>query len=282
MSTAFSIYTVKKYIGMTSLNFDENLIQFESIEDIVEELTTVNNSYHFRVHPNTTYIFFGDLDHYNKSIDIFINLLKTFLEKYYNLKFEDTDFKYTKNNKKEGSYHYSIPKWNITTEKLKEIHLDFIDANHNDFIYNLDNKSVTCVDTSIYSEHWFRCPNQYKGNPNDITKHIIVNGDMIDFIIDYIPEYSISINNITKNIIETITAIIQPISKSRKKKAPNTNLQLQTLTSIPNINNNTTVLDITTIPTNTNIIETTSIIHPELLSESIFRSNLYKQFFEKC
>ena len=282
MSTAFSIYTVKKYIGMTSLNFDENLIQFESIEDIVEELTTVNNSYHFRVHPNTTYIFFGDLDHYNKSIDIFINLLKTFLEKYYNLKFEDIDFKYTKNNKKEGSYHYSIPKWNITTEKLKEIHLDFIDANHNDFVYNLDNKSVTCVDTSIYSEHWFRCPNQYKGNPNDITKHIIVNGDMIDFIIDYIPEYSISINNITKNIIETITAIIQPISKSRKKKAPNTNLQLQTLTSIPNINNNTTVLDITTISTNTNIIETTSIIHPELLSESIFRSNLYKQFFEKC
>jgi len=85
MTTTFSIYTVKKYIGMTSTNFDENLIQFESIEDIVEELTTVNNSYHFRVHPNTTYIFFGDLDHYNKSIDTFINLLKTFLETYYNL-----------------------------------------------------------------------------------------------------------------------------------------------------------------------------------------------------
>ena len=76
MSTAFSIYTVKKYIGMTSLNFDENLIQFESIEDIVEELTTVNNSYHFRVHPNTTYIFFGDLDHFHHLLISNFNLHK--------------------------------------------------------------------------------------------------------------------------------------------------------------------------------------------------------------
>jgi len=276
MSTTFSIYTVKKYIGMTSSNFDDNLIQFESIEDIVEELTTVNNSYHFRVHPNTTYIFFGDLDHYNKSIDTFINLLKTFLETYYNLQFEDADFKYTKNNKKEGSYHYSIPKWHLTTEKLKQIHTDFINSNPTNFIYELDNKSVTCVDTSIYSEHWFRCPNQYKGNHNDISKHIIANGDMIDFIIDYIPYYSININDITINVIE-INSTITTINKSRKKKIPNKNLQLQTLLTT-NQNN----LQITLPINNISNIESITNIHPELLSESIFRSNLYKQFFEKC
>ena len=282
MTTTFSIYIVKQYTGMTSSSFDDNLIQFENIDDIVEELTTVNNSYHFRVHQNTTYIFFGDLDHYNKSIEIFINLLKTFLETYYNLKFEDTDFKYTKNNKKEGSYHYSIPKWNLTTEKLKQIHVDFINANPTNFVYDLDNKTITCVDIKIYSEHWFRCPNQYKGNPKDISKHIIVNGNMIDFIIDYIPENSININDIIKNIIE-INSTITPISKSRKKKTTvNTQLQLQILSTIPDINNNTNLLEITTIPTNTTIIETTNVIHPELLSNTIFRSNLYKQLFEKC
>lgn len=282
MTTTFSIYIVKQYSMMPTSSFDENLLQFESIEDIIEELTTVNNSYHFRVHQNTTYIFFGDLDHYNKSIEIFINLLKTFLETYYNLKFEDTDFKYTKNNKKEGSYHYSIPKWNLTTEKLKQIHVDFINANPTNFVYDLDNKTITCVDIKIYSEHWFRCPNQYKGNPKDISKHIIVNGNMIDFIIDYIPEHSININDITKNIIE-INSTITPISKSRKKKTTvNTQLQLQILSTIPDINNNTNLLEITTIPTNTTIIETTNAIHPELLSNTIFRSNLYKQLFEKC
>ena len=283
MTTTFSIYIVKQYSGMTLSSFDDKLIQFESIEDIIEELTTVNNSYHFRIHQNTTYIFFGDLDHYNKSIEIFFNLLKTFLETYYNLKFEDTDFKYTKNNKKEGSYHYSIPKWNLTTEKLKQIHVDFINANPTDFVYDLDNKTITCVDIKIYSEHWFRCPNQYKGNSKDISKHIIVNGNMIDFIIDYIPEYSININTITKKIIEIKSVITTPINKSRKKKTtPNTQLQPQPLSTIQDINNNTNLLEITTIPTNTTIIETTNVIHPELLSNTIFRSNLYKQLFEKC
>ena len=276
MSTTFSIYIVKQYSGMSSSNFDDNLIQFENIDDIIEELTTVNNSYHFRVHPSTTYIFFGDLDHYNKSIDTFINLLKTFLETYYNLQFENTDFKYTKNNSKEGSYHYSIPKWNLITEKLKEIHLEFIKHYKNDLTNEIDGRVSISVDTSIYSEHWFRCPNQYKGNPKDISKHIIVNGDMIDFIIDYIPENSININSITKNIIE-INSTITPISKSRKKKTQNTNLQIQTLSNI-NENNLQITLPINNIP----LIESTASIHPELLSESIFRSNLYKQFFEKC
>ena len=85
MTTTFSIYTVKQYNTMKSSRFDDNLIKFEDIDDIVEELTTVNNSYHFRIHTNTTYIFFGDLDHYNKSIETFINLLKIFLATYYNL-----------------------------------------------------------------------------------------------------------------------------------------------------------------------------------------------------
>ena len=277
MSSTFSIYTVKQYNAMSNSNFNDNLLQFENIDDIVEELTTVNNSYHFRVHPNTTYIFFGDLDNYKKPIETFINLLQTFLAKYYDLQFQITEFKYTKNNEKEGSYHYSIPKWNLTTEKLKEIHLEFIKNFKDELINDINNRTSMCVDTSIYSEHWFRCPNQYKGKTGDISKHLIIIGDMSNFIIDYIQDYSININNIVKkNIIEAITTIT-PISKSRKKKSQNTNLQIQTLSNI-NENNLQITLPINNIP----LIESTANIHPELLSESIFRSNLYKQFFEKC
>ena len=267
---------------MKSSNFDDNLIEFENIDDIVEELTTVNNSYHFRIHPTTTYIFFGDLDHYNKSIETFINLLKNFLATYYNLHFEVNDFKYTKNNSKEGSYHYSILKWNLTTEKLKEIHIEFIKEYKNDLSNDIDGRVAICVDTSIYSEHWFRCPNQYKGNSNDVSKHIIINGNMKDFIIDYIPESSININNIIKNIIEIIIPIPIPIptkTRTRKTKASasvSTNItnELQIALHSTNQSNQSNP--------STSIIETTHNIHPELLSESIFRSNLYKQFFENC
>jgi len=282
MTTTFSIYTVKQYNTMKTSKFDDNLIKFEDIDDIVEELTTVNNSYHFRIHTNTTYIFFGDLDHYNKSIETFINLLKIFLVTYYNLHFEDNDFKYTKNNSKEGSYHYSIPKWNLTTEKLKEIHVEFIKEYNNDLSLNIDGRVSICVDTSIYSEHWFRCPNQYKGNSNDISKHTIINGNMKDFVIDYIPEYSINI--IIKKIID-ISIPSSTKTKTRKSKTntnANINNELQIVVPLNNqsilTNNNTS----TNTATNISIIESTTNIHPELLSDTIFRSNLYKQFFENC
>ena len=57
-------------------------------------------------------------------ISEFINLLSKF-QKYYNLDFTENEFKYTQNNCNINSYLYSIPKWNLSTEKLKEIHSNF-------------------------------------------------------------------------------------------------------------------------------------------------------------
>ena len=106
------------------------------------------------------------------------------VKEHYEIEFESNDFKYTKNNKIDGSYHYSIPKFNACTEKLKEIHENF----------NKIHKKI--VDTSIYSEHWYRCHNQKKCKYlGDKTKHIIIKGTYKDFIIEYIPENSININN---------------------------------------------------------------------------------------
>ena len=147
----YSIYSVMKYNIMASENFNDNLLQFDNIDDIVEELITNDNSYHFRIHPKTDYIFFGDLDHYtNDDISVFIKLLQYFLASHYALHFEIDDFKYTKNNIKPGSFHYSIPKWHLTTEKLKEIHLEFIKHYKDDITKNINNRKITCVDTTIY------------------------------------------------------------------------------------------------------------------------------------
>ena len=38
MSSTFSIYIVKQYNAMSNSNFNDNLLQFENIDDIVEEL----------------------------------------------------------------------------------------------------------------------------------------------------------------------------------------------------------------------------------------------------
>ena len=121
--------------------------------------------------------------------------MSTFLEDYYNIIVSETDFTYTQNSVNASSYHYSIPKYHGSTEKLKEIHQNFKKMHSND---TSDLKKV--LDTTVYSEHWFRCPNQYKGNGVEKNIHIIKKGVMSDFIIDYIPENSINIDH--HNMVE--------------------------------------------------------------------------------
>lgn len=196
----FVIYQVKNY---KILNFEDfikkNALEFDSIDEICEELEN-DKSYHFRIHNNHTYIFFGDIDGYEKGIEHYIDILKDFLKKYYDLTFEKKELLYTESTTKKNSYHYSIPKWNLTTEKLKEIHTNLINT-YNDEFSDGRKKSV---DTSIYSEHWFRCPNQSKGTENDKSIHIIKKGNMEDFIINYIPNESINIDNFEFKIIKEV------------------------------------------------------------------------------
>jgi hypothetical protein len=218
---SFNIYTIPGNYNISASKFDEFLTSFDTIDDIVEELTITQSTYHFRIHKNTIYNFFGDLDHYTNTIEHFRDLLKAFLEKYYKLSFSDYDFKYTKNTKKSGSYHYSIPKWNLTTEKLKEIMTNFNKVNKTVLNDNTEkdgnNISKTSVDTSIYSEHWFRCPNQYKPNETIKSVHEIVHGIMSDFIIDYIPDDSINITNASfTEVINNIIPVQQNNNNNNK------------------------------------------------------------------
>lgn len=194
LKNKYILYSVTNY-ATADINFIKNQqLLFPTRKKVLDALTNDNN-YHFRIHNKTNYIFFGDLDGYNDDISIFRSKLKDFLNQRYNLSFEDNEFKFTKNNSKEGSFHYSIPKWNLSTEKLKEIHTNFLRLNKEEFCFKQNKKIVNCIDTSIYSEHWFRCPNQSKGNGQNKNQHIIIEGNLEDFLITYIPKKSINIEN---------------------------------------------------------------------------------------
>jgi hypothetical protein len=200
----YNIYTVVSYASMSLKDFKDNLVEFSNIQDICNELEENDGAYHFRIEPKTQYTFFGDIDHYKNTIEHFQTILHTFLKDKYNLEFTTDEFKYTKNYGKEGSYHYAIPKWNLSTENLKDLHTKLIKAYSDEFIYtDTNNRAVKVVDTSIYSKHWFRCPNQSKGNIEDFnnnnTIHKIIKGNMIDFIVDHIPDNSIDINTKVEN-----------------------------------------------------------------------------------
>lgn len=240
----YELFKVNNYSTCTLEWINDNKIFIKTIDDLIEELK-VDKYYHFRIHPNYRYIFFGDIDNYRDSINKFKEILMNFLLNYYSIIIEDTDFKYTKNNKKDGSFHYSIPKLNASVEKLKEIHNNLIKIYKDVFIYKGKKKIEKCIDTTIYSEHWYRCPNQSKGNINNVSKnnkHEIVFGDMKDFIVYYIPEDSINIDNYELKIIEEVNSEInnnQIILKNKEAEEQlsvyKNNLVLSTTLSEPTL-----------------------------------------------
>jgi len=236
----YNVYSVTNYATADAKFIKDNKVKFNSLSGLIYELKNNDKSYHFRIHNDKKYIFFGDLDGYKKDINEFVILLKDFLLNQYNIKFDSGDFKYTQNNKNLNSYHYSIPKLNATTEKLKEIHTNFYKVNKEEFTINT--KPIKkIIDTTIYSEHWFRCPNQSKGNINN--QHIIINGKMKNFIIDFIPKNSINIDG-----YEFINKFQKQIIK-------------------PEINDNTQI---------------TVLKNECILSTTMGQTELYKKMFDEC
>jgi phage/plasmid-associated DNA primase len=257
----YKIYNIKNYFKADN-NFIKNNYEEFKLKDIKNQLKKYDNNYHFRISNNSQYIFFGDIDYYFDDIKIIIELLKKFMATTYNLDFKDNEFKYTKNNKKNGCYHYSIPKWNASTEKLKEIHTKFLKEYNDKLTFNDNGKIKSCIDTSIYSNHWFRCPNQSKGQSNKKDeildgKHIIINGKMKNFIVEYIPSKSENINKIIE------------IENKIENKMENNNKIIEMENKIENITEEKNQM----------------ILYSEnknIFSTSITRPELYKNLFDEC
>jgi phage/plasmid-associated DNA primase len=241
----YKIYSVKNYATANEKFIKNNEILFTRKTKLCNELE-LDNSYHFRVHKKTQYIFFGDLDGYIKGIKNFIKLLIDFLKTTYNLELCEDEVYYTKNTLKLGSYHYSIPKWNLSCENLKELHKKFLNENKEEFLITNEKKITSCIDTTIYSEHWYRAPNQSKGSIEDTGKHIIKKGIMKNFIIDYIhiPKYSININDIIEkeNNIEVTNNKEKIIKKENNIEIINNKKIIKKNNEIDVINNKTEII----------------------------------------
>lgn len=249
------IYNIDTYENANNKFIKNKGIVVDDIDEMKEYLKS-NCGYHFRIHKNTQYIFFGDLDNYVHGIKNFIKLLQAFLKTKYNLKFTENEFMYTQNNENKNSYHYSIPKWNLKTEKLKEIHTNFY-TTYKKELSKLDSNGK-CIDTTIYSEHWFRCPNQKKGkSSSDTSKHEIKYGPLEDFVIYYIPKNSVDINNVE---------YIQEAAKKQIKKTIEKELKN---------NKNTELVEYNT--SNVNKID-----KENMFSSTMTQPTVYKKMFDEC
>jgi len=217
-SENFQVCSVKSY-KCANQEFIESQQEGYKLEEL-EKLLETNNYYNIRIHKKQNYIFFGDLDNYKHSFEDFVEKLISFLSIKYDILIEKKDISYTKNNVKDGSYHYSISKLHCSCEKLKIMHEEFRNL-YPDHLKNTENDITSnCIDTTIYSEHWFRLPMQYKGTDGE-SVHEIIKGSMRDFIVSYIPEYSQNIENklfISDKIINNISLKAPKIKDNQNKK----------------------------------------------------------------
>ena len=241
---------MNKY-GITKIIKYDQKIKTELFYELkeLEKILTTNNYYHELIKEDDITKLFVDIDgNDNIDIDEFQNDLISYLE-YLGMEIKNTEnknvkktfIKYTQNEGKKNSYHITIPLINAKSKNLKIFWINFLKKYNRWNIKNNNNSNI--IDLTLYgSSKYFRLPNQNKGSikENDIlTPHIIINGDIKDFIVKYVEDKSYNIddiiiknnfinsNNINKNNndieledigLDDIKKIIKCLSVSRAEK----------------------------------------------------------------
>lgn len=208
----FSIYKVYKYDDKNNTKKNPNPANTytNTINNICKEITISDASYHFLINPDCNYVLYADIDGYDKDINLLFNDVITFLKQFYGIATTPSDFFYTTNNGKNGSYHITNNKLYCKAKVQKEIFNNFL-LNYPSYITK--NKTVhRIIDTTVYGISWYRCANQTKGN-GDKNKHLPSIGTYADTIIFNIPKDSKDINNITP--LAKIN-VIEPFKKDKK------------------------------------------------------------------
>jgi len=267
LKSNYKVYNVENYTQADIKFIQTNFVELSKTK-LKNLLLKNTKKYHFRIHPLTHYVIFGDIDNFEGDIIEYIKLLQEFMKTFYALEFTVDDFKYTRNDKKPNSYHFSIPKWNAITEKLKEIFTNF-----QKFLKAKSNSLGKAVDTTIYSEHWFRCPNQYKGSGEMNDIHQIIVGDMTDFIVEYIPKKSINIDNITYIHHVATTKQVKHVAKLNTQ-------DVNPLTAI--IRNEIEEIDITAPPVTTELAKYENIQKENVLSNILSKPMTCRKLFDDC
>ena len=218
---SLKIYSVPTY--KTTIEKAENITG--DINTLLSEVKK-DKQYHERILYDSLIKMNIDLDGYD--IDTFRIQFKEYLYNVLGLSVEIQDFKYTFNSgsiyntgKKKGekkpSYHVVIPQFYGSSYVIKAIFEDFKKS------LNLSKEEATTIDAYMGATGtgiWFRLPNQTKEGKKG-TEHIIKNGKLSQFILHYIPEDCICIND-----LDTVKELLKPkpeIPKSKKVKQDNTN-----------------------------------------------------------
>ena len=200
MSSRIIIYELSKYKGVyfnkTSNKWNVKSYNSDSLKKITSKLKD-NKGYHIRINDTEKCILFGDIDHVN--IDTDKQFFKKFINDFSNyLKIDKNDISYTISTKVGClSYHWSYNKLYSDVKTMKKIIEDFL---HLYPQYNINKY----VDTSIYSNKWFRLPNQT--NQDKPLMHYIKRGNMSDFLIHYIDD----------NATEYIPIFTKPKTKTKE------------------------------------------------------------------
>jgi hypothetical protein len=190
----YKVWEITSY-KRCSNKFVESNVKEYTLAKLLKELEH-DKGYHMRIDPCKKYIVFGDCDCFRGSFSEFANLFIRFMHTHYQIQIKIADISYTINESKPGSYHYSVPKFHASAKKLKEIHQNFFKKHEDIFSYDdQDGKRQIVVDTGIYGTKWFRYPGQTKESVPG-TKHQIHGGQMIDFVVEHLPENSTCIDNI--------------------------------------------------------------------------------------
>jgi phage/plasmid-associated DNA primase len=252
------IYSITDYSKVNNAFIKNKGIQLTKTK-LKNLLIKENKNFHFRIHKNTNYVVFGDLDNFSYNFEKFIEIFKKFFNEKYNLKISSNDIMYTKNDSKSGSFHYSIPKYYGKTETLHLIHTTFKDY----YVKNLENVKETNIDTTIYSEHWYRCPNQGKGSGSGNDTHIIIRGNMVDFIVDYIPKNSLCIDD-----------IVNKNTKNKKQKKNEKQLK--------NKNENIEIVELDTKQVSLEKYKNLNNNSENILSSAISKPVICKKIFDNC
>ena len=151
------------------------------IDTILTELKN-NKGYHLRLNKDDKVILFGDLD-YLESPDQF-NEIMTDLGIFIGMKDFINKISFTESIKidiNKYSYHWCIKDYYCDMTYLKDIMISF----KKKYVEKYD-KNI--IDTSIYSDKWFRLPDQT--NSTKLYSHLIKKGELKDFIVQYIPKES--------------------------------------------------------------------------------------------
>jgi phage/plasmid-associated DNA primase len=213
--TTFKIYEIKSYNNWTNKRIENEFEEYD-LSKLISILKNQNKGYHQRIDPTKSYQFFGDCDKFRGLFSDFSKILINFLNKHYNIQITEIDISYTENKSINGSFHYSIPTLYGSCKKLKEIHTNLLEKHKDIFFYQTDiaDNYQKVIDTTIYSKHWFRLPNQLKEQYKN-TEHIIKRGKIEDFILGNIEKDSKCIDDYKFIDNDKITVKIKKINNKK-------------------------------------------------------------------